>query len=107
MQRIALPSDVCPDPSARYYRTLAEAFPCNAAEAVAFHRPQRRPHYGRWLALVLMVIILIAMSGCSAQAATEGDGSDRQHAAAQRACPKGYAVDWLSANEMQCLRERQ
>lgn len=105
MQRIPFPADVCPEPTARYRRTLAEAFPYGAFEAVALHKMKHQPRYGRWLALALAAIVLAALAGCTAQAAEESPLT-KQELSAARACPKGYAVEWASPTEMQCLKEK-
>ena len=65
MQRVTPAEPFNPDPDARYRRTLAEAFPCDARQAVAVFAVSRPPRYGRWLALVLAVLGLLAMVGCS------------------------------------------
>lgn len=64
MQRVTPSEPFNPDPDARYRRTLAEAFPCDARQAVAFFDVSRPPRYGRWLALVLGLLLLAAMAGC-------------------------------------------
>jgi hypothetical protein len=65
MQRVTPSEPFNPDPDARYRRTLAEAFPCDARQAVAFFDVSRPPRYGRWLAVVLAVLAIVAMAGCS------------------------------------------
>jgi len=42
MQRVTPTESYNPDPGARYYRSLAEAFPCGPDEAVSFFVPERR-----------------------------------------------------------------
>jgi len=42
MQRVTPTESYNPDPEARYYRSLAEAFPCGPDEAVPFFAPERR-----------------------------------------------------------------
>lgn len=106
MQRIPFPPDVCADPDARYYSTLAEApFLCNAHDAVAIHCPQRGPARWPWvIAGLLLLGSAVLLAGCSAQAADAPGREDPRNAAAQRACPPGHVVDWIGPNEMQCLR---
>ncbi len=65
MERVTPAEPFNPDPDARYRRTLAEAFPCDARQAVAFFDASRPPRYGRWLALVLGLLVVLAMAGCS------------------------------------------
>ncbi|MDH0423520.1 hypothetical protein [Delftia tsuruhatensis] len=65
MQRVTPSEPFNPDPDARYRRTLAEAFPCDARQAVALFDVSRPPRYGRWLALVLVLLVALAMAGCS------------------------------------------
>ena len=51
-QRVPFPADVCPEPDARSYRTLAEAFPCGPREAVAVQRFEP-PKVWRWVLLAI------------------------------------------------------
>ena len=53
---------------------------------------------------LLLVVVCSALSGCDAQAAPEQPLSKAELGAA-KACGKGYAVEWLSSTEMQCLKE--
>lgn len=71
MQRVTPAEPFNPDPNARYRRTLAEAFPCDARQAVAFFDVSRPPRYGRWLALVLGLLVVLAMAGCADAGAQE------------------------------------
>ncbi|WP_047471944.1 hypothetical protein [Delftia sp. ZNC0008] len=64
MQRVIPAEPFNPDPDARYRRTLAEAFPCDARQAVAFFDVSRPRRYGRWLALVLSLLVVLALAGC-------------------------------------------
>lgn len=103
MQRIPFPADVCPEPTARYRRTLAEAFPCGATDAIAFYRCRPRVHYGRWLALILAAIVLAALAGCTAQAAEEHPLT-KQELSAARACPRGHTAIWIDQSTIECWR---
>lgn len=109
MKRIPFPVDVCPDPDARYRRTLAEAFPCSAFEAVAVHKMKRQPRYGRWLALALAALVLAALAGCSAQAADTPatTAADLKRAAAGAWLCPGMEPIWLDDRTVQCLRRKQ
>lgn len=116
MQRIPFPAGVNPHPSARYYRTLAEAFPCDAAEAVAIHSPSRRTARWPWvLAILLLILTTTLLVGCSSADAGEQPSAAQRAAqqelrreltAARHACPPGHAVEWLGPSEMQCLKEK-
>lgn len=107
MQRVTPAEPFNPDPDARYRRTLAEAFPCGAAEAEAFFDVSRPPRYGRWLALVLAVLGLLAMVGCSqasAQEPTPTAQEQRIARAAARACEGLTPV--FDNGSLVCLKER-
>ena len=107
MQRVTPAEPFNPDPDARYRRTLAEAFPCDARQAVAFFDVSRPPHYGRWLALVLAVLGLLAMVGCSqAEAQQPPPTSEEQRIAraAARACEGLTPV--FEAGSVSCFKER-
>lgn len=89
MQRVTPAEPFNPDPDARYRRTLAEAFPCDARQAVAFFDVSRPPRYGRWLALVLVLLVVLAMAGCADAGAQESlptPEEQRIARAAARAC---------------------
>ena len=89
MQRVTPAEPFNPDPDARYRRTLAEAFPCDARQAVALFDVSRPPRYGRWLALVLGLLVVLAMAGCGqakAQQAQPTAQEQRIARGAARAC---------------------
>lgn len=70
--------------------------------------PRKRASLFLGLALVLATLLLLAMAGCSPAEAQEPQPERPESgrpAAAQRACPPGHAVEWLSNTEMQCLKE--
>ena len=107
MQRVTPDEPFNPDPDARYRRTLAEAFPCDARQAVAFFEVSRPPRYGRWLALVLAALLLLALSGCSqagAQEPTPTPEEQRIARAAARACEGLTPV--YEAGSFSCFKER-
>lgn len=105
MQRVTPAEPFNPDPDARYRRTLAEAFPCDARQAVAFFDVSRPPRYGRWLALVLAVLLLAALNGCSqaeAQHPQPTPEEQRIARAAARAC-EGLTPVWNDGH-LECLK---
>lgn len=107
MQRIAFPPDVCPDPGARFHRSVQSAFPCGAAEAVTIYRPARRIRYGRWLSLALLAVVLVALSfydrGVIGSVPTAKEL--KTAAAGAWACP-GMHAEWIDEHTVQCLKER-
>ncbi|MGG4053517.1 hypothetical protein ABEW79_17900 [Delftia tsuruhatensis] len=107
MQRVTPSEPFNPDPDARYRRTLAEAFPCGAAEAEAFFDVSRPPRYGRWLALVLGLLVVLAMAGCSPAEAQEPQPTPQEQLiarAAARAC-EGLTPVFENGSWV-CLKER-
>ena len=108
MQRVTPAEPFNPDPDARYRRTLAEAFPCDARQAVAFFNVSRPPRYGRWLALVLGLLVVLAMAGCSqaeAQQQPQPTPEEQRLArAAARACEGLTPV--FEAGSVSCFKER-
>ena len=109
MKRVtpAEPFNPDPDPDARYRRTLAEAFPCDARQAVAFFDVSRPPRYGRWLALALGLLLLLALAGCSLAGAQEPQPTAQEQRiarAAARACEGLTPV--YEAGSFSCFKER-
>ncbi|WP_333906116.1 hypothetical protein [Delftia acidovorans] len=107
MQRVTPSEPFNPDPDARYRRTLAEAFPCDARQAVAFFDVSRPPRYGRWLALVLAVLALVAIAGCSKAEAQEPQPTleeQRTARGAVLACEGGTPI-WADGFHT-CAREK-
>lgn len=95
MQRVTPAEPFNPEPDARYRRTLAEAFPCDARQAVAFFDVSRPPRYGRWLALALGLLVALAMAGCSPAEAQEPQATPQEQRlarAAARACEGGTPI---------------
>ncbi|RKL17374.1 hypothetical protein BFJ72_g15285, partial [Fusarium proliferatum] len=110
MQRVTPTEPFNPDPDARYRRTLAEAFPCDARQAVAFFDVSRPPRYGRWLALVLGLLVALAMAGCSPAEAQEPQPTAQEQRIARgaaRACegltpkehPHAQVLRWIADGE--------
>ena len=108
MQRVTPAEPFNPDPDARYRRTLAEAFPCDARQAVAFFDVSRPPRYGRWLALVLaLLLIIFVISGCSQAEAQQPQPTAQEQRiarAAARACEGLTPV--FEAGTYSCFKER-
>lgn len=80
--------------------------------------PERRKKpITRWALLflgLLALCLLVLLAGCTRADAGESPSAAqvaaqqemrRELIAARHACPPGHAVQWLSATEMQCLRE--
>lgn len=101
MIKMKFPDDVNPQPDAKYYRQSSDAFLCNAREARAtqsFPKPNRP---GVWLTIAMMVLIGLALYGCSpdeSMALTSNDNG------AAMAC-EGMTAVWVSATEVECLKE--
>ena len=109
MQRIPFPTDVCSEPGARYRRTLLEAFPCDARQAVAFHPPSKRSPRWPWLLAAMLAGTALAMlAGCSAQAAdaTAPTAAELKRAAAGVWLCPGMHAEWLDSKTVQCLKEK-
>lgn len=95
MQRVTPIEPFNPDPDARYLRES----PGPLAE------PERIS--GRWLAAVLLALVVLSCSACSAADAAEPSASaaDMKRAAASAwACP-GMHAEW-SGEVVTCLKER-
>lgn len=106
MQRVTPAEPFNPDPDARYRRTLAEAFPCDARQAVAFFDVSRKPRYGRWaVAVVLVILVAGSLAGCAKEKHQSYQPTGKEQRAAKRACDGGQA-EWISKTEVQCLKER-
>jgi len=102
------PAGVCADPDAKYRRTLAEAFPSDARQAVAMQSFPTKKDTARWLiSAVLVLLISLVLSGCSGAEAQEVPVSPqelRRAAAAAFYCP-GMTAVWLDESTVQCLKE--
>lgn len=102
-QRVPFPADVWPEPGPPCRRTLDLGL-TTPDTAVALKKYEPKPLW-RWLLAALAVLVGgVLLSGCDAEAAPEQPLTKAELGAA-RACPKGYAVEWLSSTEMQCLKE--
>lgn len=108
--RVSFPTGVCADPSVKYRRTLAEAFPCDARQAVAIHSFPAKKHVACLLISALLVLLAaLILNGCSGAEAQEMPTSQpelRRAAAAVFYCP-GMTAIWLDESTVQCLKEKQ
>nr|MBS3723066.1 hypothetical protein [Delftia sp. PE138] len=61
MQRVTPTESYNPEPEARYYRSMAEAFPCGPEEAVSLFAPERRvvPLFACSALLLLLCWVLL------------------------------------------------
>lgn len=106
--RVPFPAGVCADPDAKYRRTLAEAFPCDARQAVAVQRFPTPNRPGAWLISALVVLVALALAGCSGAEAQERGPSAadlKRTAASAWNCP-GMHAEWLDESTVQCLKEK-
>ena len=102
-QRVPFPADVCPEPGPPFRRRLDLGL-TTPDNAVALKKYEQPPVW-RWLLAALAVLVAgVLLSGCDAQAAPE-QPLTKAELGAEKACGKGYAVEWLSTTEMQCLKE--
>ncbi|WP_200844023.1 hypothetical protein [Pantoea sp. 18069] len=110
--RMTFPSDVNPEPDAKYSRGMAEAFPFNPHLAAS---PRRFPVPNRpafWIAAAMLVLITLAMSACgsaeaqptSASISISISAADLKRAAAGAwNCP-GMHAEW-EGTTVYCLKE--
>ena len=102
-QRVSFPADVCSEPGSPCRRTIDLGL-TTPENAVALKKYEQPPVW-RWLLAALIVLLAgVLLSGCDAEAAPE-QPLTKAELGAVKACPKGYAVEWLSKAEMQCLKE--
>lgn len=83
-----------------YKRTTSEAFLCNATEAQAFHYFPKKKRPGRWLAAIILGLIVIALVGCAKHKAQEVP-----RAIPKGACAKGDVGIWIDATTITCHKE--
>lgn len=108
--RMPFPADVNPEPEATFKRGMADAFPFDPNLSAA---PRRFPvpnRPGFWLAAALLVLISLALSGCSGAEAQERGASSfsaediKRAAAGAWNCP-GMHAEW-EGTTVYCLKER-
>lgn len=85
-----------------YKRTTNTAFLCNAEEAQAFHYFPKKKRPGRWLAAVILGLIVIALVGCAKHKAQEVP-----RAIPKGVCAKGDVGIWLDETTVQCVKEKR
>ena len=99
-----------------FKRTLSEAsFLCNAEDTVAIHKMKVKKR-GGWRYLAALVLLAMAafigLTGCSkADDDSPGSSAAVQLAEAKRAAAGAWACQgmtavWISASEVQCLKEK-
>ncbi|KFJ11097.1 hypothetical protein DR66_2357 [Delftia acidovorans] len=97
MIRVTPSEPFCDDPDARYLRES----PGPLAE------PERIP--GRWLAAVLLALIVLSCSACSAADAAQepsASAADLKRAAASAWLCPGMHAQWLDAQTVACIPEK-
>jgi hypothetical protein len=107
----------------RYPRSLAEAFPCDAAQAVAIHKYKPPLHRRFFYALIRWgwapLIVLVLLTGCSADHASEWAQSSEIAAvqqeeaakasrefAGRQVCGPGAVHEWIDDKTVQCVPKR-
>ena len=53
---------------------------------------------------LLIVLLCLGLTGCSAEAASE-QPLTRAEIAAQKACGRGYVMVWVDQSTVECMRE--
>ena len=105
--RVSPPTESHNDTTARFKRSLADAFPAGTQriEEPARFRLPNRP--GAWLISALIALIAITLTGCSgaeAQVVPISKSELRRAAAGEWNCP-GMTAVWIDETTVQCLRE--
>lgn len=93
--------DVNPQPGAKFRRTTSEAFLCNAEEANALHSFPRPNRPGAWLTAAMIVLVCLALFGCSSEPSTVLTSRDK---GAALAC-EGMTAVWVSDTRHECVKE--
>ena len=106
--RVPPPTESHNDTIARFKRSLAEAFPAGTQhiEVPARFPIPNRP--GAWLISALVVLVALALSGCSGAEAQEREPSAadlKRTAGGAWNCPDMHA-EWLDETTVQCLKEK-
>ena len=100
MQRMTVPASH--NQTARCYkRTMNEAFLCGSVEAQAFHHFPKKKRPGRWVAAVIVGLIVIALVGCAKARVHD------PRVIPDGVCPPGYVGVWLDEQVMHCLKVQE
>lgn len=99
------------DTTARFKRSLAEAFPCDARQAIAMHTYRAPLHKrlliavmrGGWL-IVPAVLAALVLTGCL-PAAADVRQVEAPRAVPAGVCEAGHAAVWVDATTTECLKE--
>lgn len=103
MQRMTAPADH--NQTTRCYkRTTNESFLCNAEEAQAFHYFPKKKRPGRWLAAIILGLVLIALFGC-AKPAPQPMSVSQERAIPKGVCARGDVGIWADATTITCHKE--
>ncbi len=100
MVRMHMPAGTNQDPGAKFRRTTYEAFLCDAQDAGAIQHFPKKKRYGRWVAVVIVGLIVIALAGCSTEAAPHASKDN----GAARAC-EGMTAVWSDSSTVECFKE--
>lgn len=87
-----------------YKRSTSEAFLCNAEEAQAFHYFPKKKRPGRWLAAIILGLVLIALFGC-AKPQTQPMPVSQERAIPEGVCAKGDVGIWVDKATVTCRKE--
>lgn len=105
--RMPFPADVNPDPDAEYPRSMAQAFPFDPHLTPQSSRLEFLNRPGLWIAVLLVALACVTLTGCSSAEAQEPRASvadQRRADSSAHACPRGQHVEWVDDATMQCLR---
>ena len=106
--RVPPPTEPHNDTTARFKRSMADAFPVGTRDLeiqARFPTPNRP---GAWLISALVVLVALALAGCSGAEAQERGPSaaDLKRAAAGAwNCP-GMHAEWIDETTVECLKEK-
>lgn len=81
--------------TARFKRSLSEAFPCDASNASAFDLPKQKDH--TWLIWVVLVFCLVGVTVIT---------QNYKNSIAKNPCPQGSTAERINTNTVVCLSEK-
>ena len=87
-----------------YKRSTSTAFLCNAEEAQAFHYFPKKKRPGRWLAAIILGMVLIALFVC-AKPQPKPMPVSQERAIPKEACAKGDVGIWIDPSTITCHKE--